>query len=398
MARIKLAYLGGGSTRAVGTMASFIHQGADFEGSEIVLIDLPGSRLDLVKTLADKMIAARGLDMTVTTTTDRRAGLTDVDAVLSSFRPGGFQARVLDEKIPLKHGVIGQETQGPGGFFMCLRAVNVMMGVADDLAAVAPKAKVFNYTNPVNLVAQAWTTHCDIPLVALCEGPIVYPRELMRDLGYVYDDVDAKMVGLNHASWAFDQTYQGKDALPILREEWEKRRDDPTQDPDLLRRLRIATTFNAIPSHYFQYYYCEDEVVAELKAKPTSRAEDILSWAPGYWEHYEEQALTDDPQLDPARSRGGIHELERRGQQCAGDVALPAPPLARDVRGLVMALGEYQASAGHVAWEGDWKAGIRTLASNPLVRTIEKAEVIYTELAAAHREHLPERLIPPSVR
>ena len=69
MARIKMAYLGGGSTRAVGTMASFIHQGADFEGSEIVLIDLPGSRLDLVKTLADKMIAARGLDMTVTTTT-----------------------------------------------------------------------------------------------------------------------------------------------------------------------------------------------------------------------------------------------------------------------------------------------------------------------------------------
>jgi hypothetical protein len=101
---------------------------------------------------------------------------------------------VLDEKIPLKHGVIGQETQGPGGFFMCLRAVNVMMGVADDLAAVAPKAKVFNYTNPVNLVAQAWTTHCDIPLVALCEGPIVYPRELMRDLGYVYEIHDHSLL------------------------------------------------------------------------------------------------------------------------------------------------------------------------------------------------------------
>jgi 6-phospho-beta-glucosidase len=225
--------------------------------------------------------------------------------------------------------------------------------------------------------------------------------------------------------------------MPILREEWERRKDDPSQEPDLLRRLRIATTFNAIPSHYFQYYYCEDEVVAELKAKPTSRAEDILSWAPGYWEHYEEQAQTDDPQLDPARSRGGIHELELAidvmdavfndkdeihpvNVPNAGGVLpgfaedlvveiygrcnanwiepLPAPPLARDVRGLVLALGEYQASAGQVAWEGDWKAGIRTLASNPLVRTIDQAEVIYTELAAAHREHLPERLLPPSVR
>ena len=127
MAAIRMAYLGGGSTRAVGTVASFIHQGDDFAGSEIVLIDLPGSRLDLVKTLADKMAKARGLDMTFTTTTDRRAGLAGVDAVLSSFRAGGFEARVLDEQIPLKHGVIGQETQGPGGFFMALRSVNVMM-------------------------------------------------------------------------------------------------------------------------------------------------------------------------------------------------------------------------------------------------------------------------------
>ena len=56
------------------------------------------------------------------------------------------------------------------------------------------------------------------------------------------------------------------------------------------------------------------------------------------------------------------------------------------------------ALAGKVAWEGDWKAGIRALAANPLVRTIDKAETIYTELAAAHRAHLPERLVPPSVR
>ena len=59
MAAIRMAYLGGGSTRAVGTVASFIHQGDDFAGSEIVLIDLPGSRLDLVKTLAEKMAKAR---------------------------------------------------------------------------------------------------------------------------------------------------------------------------------------------------------------------------------------------------------------------------------------------------------------------------------------------------
>ena len=52
MARIKLVYLGGGSTRAAGTMASFMHNGADFDGSEVVLVDLDASRLELVRTLA----------------------------------------------------------------------------------------------------------------------------------------------------------------------------------------------------------------------------------------------------------------------------------------------------------------------------------------------------------
>ena len=40
MARLKIAYIGGGSTRAAGTMASFIEQGENFTGSEISLVDL----------------------------------------------------------------------------------------------------------------------------------------------------------------------------------------------------------------------------------------------------------------------------------------------------------------------------------------------------------------------
>jgi len=437
VAAIRMAYVGGGSTRAVGTVASFIHQGANFDGSEVVLIDLDQDRLDLVRTLAEKMARARGLDITFTATTDRRVGLTDCEAVLTSFRPGGFEARVLDERLPLAHGVIGQETQGPGGFFMSLRTVGVMMGVAEDLAAVAPKARVFNYTNPINIVAQAWTEHCEIPLVALCEGPMMYPDELLRDLGYDPHLLDARLVGLNHASWSFGGTYDGEDVVPILEREWVARRNDPTQDPMLMRRLRIATTFGGLPNEYFQYYYCEDEVLRELQSKATTRAEDIVSWAPGYWTHYEEQALSDDPVLDPARSRGGIDELELALDvmdavfndrqevlpvnvpnfgavlpgfpehlvvevlgRCGRDWVnpLPAPALPHEVRGLVEALAEYQLLAGQAAWEGDWRDGIRALVANPLVRTIEKANALYYELASAHRDHLPTRLIPPDLQ
>ncbi len=174
MARIKMVYIGGGSTRGAGTMASFMENGQDFDGSEVVLVDLDSERLELVRTLAERMAKARGLDITVSATTDRRAALQDADAVLSSFRPGGFAARVHDERIPLQNGVIGQETQGPGGFFMALRAINVLRGVTADMEEICPDAWIFNYTNPVNIVAQAVTRHSPIKLVSLCEGPIYF--------------------------------------------------------------------------------------------------------------------------------------------------------------------------------------------------------------------------------
>jgi len=187
-----------------------------------------------------------------------------------------------------------------------------------------------------------------------------------------------------------------------------------------------------MPSEYFQYYYFEDEVLGELKSKPTTRAEDILGWVPGYWEHYVEQSRSDRPVLDPDRSRGGIHELELaidcmdavyndRGEtlpvnvpnqgsipgfpdtlvvetlgrcDASGITPLEMPGLPTHVKGLVEALAEYQQAAADAAWSGDARDGVRALASHPLVRSIDLAEKLYAEMAVAHRASLPERLLP----
>src|SRR5215469_1769170 len=310
MARIKLAYIGGGSTRAAGTMASFIAQGAQFNGSEVVLIDPDEEHLRLVQTISQKMAQAEGLDLTIRATTDRRSGLADCDAVLTSFRPGGFAARYLDESIPLKHGVIGQETQGPGGFFMALRSIQVMQGIIADMEAVCPGARLFNYTNPVNIVSQAVTHHTAIPTVSLCEGPIVTNRFLVEMVGLDPDRLDAVSIGLNHASWSVRHLYDGQDVMPRLQEGYLRLKDDPTVDSEDLRVLELACYMGSLPSTYFQYYYFKDEILAELQAKPTTRAQDIMASVPDYWAHYREKAARDEPRLDPSRSRGGIHELE----------------------------------------------------------------------------------------
>ena len=412
-------------------MASLIEQADHFAGSEIVLIDLDPERLALVQTLAQRLAAYRGADLTITTATDRAAGLADSDYVLTSFRPGGFEARYLDERIPLDHGMIGQETQGIGGFFMALRSVAVMKEIIADIERVAPRAMIVNYTNPVNLVAQAVTPHSDVPFVSLCEGPLYSPAELVSAIGLDPALLDVRSIGLNHASWSVHQTYDGEDLMPMLEAAQPRFGSSADLHPRVRRMLNIAVATGHVPSEYAQYYFYTDEILADLSSRPTTRAQDIMALVPDYWAHYREQAEQPHPELDPARSRGGINELElaldviaaiannqprmlpvnvpNRGAipdlpddqvvetfaqvDGAGIFPLALGPLPHPVAGLVQALAEYQLLAGAVAWDGTRKDAIKALLANPLCRNLERIETVYDALAAAHRQYLPERLL-----
>lgn len=432
MARIKLAYIGGGSTRAPGTMAALIaNHGPAFAGSEVALVDLDPGRLDIVRRLASRMAEVRGLDIRFTATTDRCAGLADADAVLTSYRPGGFEARTIDERIPLRHAIIGQETQGPGGFFMALRSIHVLKGILDDIAAVAPRARVFNYTNPVNILADAVQRHSEIPFWAFCEGAYDFPRELARAAGLEPERLTATMVGLNHATWSVEQAYDGADVLPILRDRLAAMRADEAARPADVRLVDLAVRVGAVPASYLCYFYFHDEILAELQARPTTRAEDIVGWTADYWRHYAEQADAPEPALDPARSRGGIFELElalhamdshfndlgdvmpvnTRNDGAlpgfpddlavevwcrvdrAGVQPVPSKPLPAAGVGLIKHLAEYQRLAADAAWHGSRGDAIVALTSHPWIGQFGLAERLYDEMAAAHRAHLPARLL-----
>ncbi len=394
-------------------------------------MDLDAERLEIAGRLGQKLARARGLDLRFSTTTDRRWALQDSDAVLASFRPGGFEARIVDERVPLKHALIGQETEGPGGFFLALRAIHVMRGLADDMQAVCPRAMLFNYTDPAGLVAQALARFTEIPVVSLCEGPSVFPRRLARYADLDPDQVEAVMVGLNHGSWSVRHQYAGQDLLPRVIEAYERKRAEPPRDPQGLRLLRLTAAMEAIPAAPLQYYYFQEDALAELLARRTTRAEDILARVPDYWKHYREQAAADVPALDPQRSRDGLHDLTlaldvmdayfndrqeiwpvnvpNRGAlpdfpdelvvEVPGRVSrdgitpIPSGRLPRPVVGLLKMLAEYQWLAAEAAWQGSRPEAIRALASNPLCFSLPKAEAVYDELAAAHKDYLPERLL-----
>ena len=431
MAGIKLTYIGGGSTRAPGTVASFMDRGAWFAGSEIVLVDLEPDHLAIVERLARQMARVRGLDIRVRATTDRVDGLRDADVVLTSFRPGGFEARILDETIPLRHGVVGQETQGPGGFFMALRSIAAFQAILADIERVAPDATLINYTNPVNVVSEAITHHSPVPTISLCEGPITFPGEAVRAAGLDPTRLDAVLVGLNHTGWTVRHAYDGEDLMPRIRAAAEERARRPSTDARSDRLLRLAATMGALPSSYLDYYYFRQETLDEARSRPTTRAQDILAGTPDYWQHYDEQSRSSEPVLDPARSRGGILELElaidvidamvndrrtiwpvnvpNRGSLPGfpddlvvevpavigrdGAVPIVQPPLPSAVRGLIEALGSYQGLAAEAAWSGGRRDAVVALTSHPLVGSLPLAEHLYDEMAHAHKAYLPERLL-----
>lgn len=431
MASVKLAYIGGGSTRAPGTVASLLERAEAFAGSEVVLVDLNDEHLSIVKRFSENLAKAKGASITFAATTDRRSGLADCDAVLTAFRPGGFEARVIDERVPLKHDVIGQETQGPGGFFMALRSIHVMKSICKDIEAVCPKATIFNYTNPVNIVSQAVSTNSTIPIASFCEGPIIFPRFLAQAAGLDPKELDVTMVGVNHNCWSVYHRYKGADLIEVVRERCDERSGDIGLTKLQQRILQLAATMGAVPSEYFQYYYFGPEILAELKAKPTTRAEDILANVRAYWAHYRAQAASTNPQLDPKCSRGGVHELElaidamdavfndkgsvlpvnvpNTGHAAAGfddDVVvelpchvskagfapIPQPALGPAIRGLVEMLADYQVAAAEAAWREDRNSAIRALMANPLVLSLTKAEAIYNEMSYALAAFLPEGL------
>jgi 6-phospho-beta-glucosidase len=269
-------------------------------------------------------------------------------------------------------------------------SIHVMKDIVADMERVCPQAILFNYTNPVNIVSQAITHHTGIPTISLCEGPIVDPRAIAHVAGLDPGKVDAVMVGLNHGSWSVRHLYDGIDLIPLLRDAYERKKNDPEASAHDVRWLELASTMGSIPNSYFQYYYFKEEAVAELRAKGTTRAQDIMAQVPDYWQHYREQAQLDEPELNPRRSRGGINELElaidvmdaiyndrkevwpvnvpnhgalpdfpddmmvevpgyvdRNGVVPLAQGHLPAP-----VRGLVKMLGEYQALAAEAAWNG----------------------------------------------
>ena len=192
---------------------------------------------------------------------------------------------------------------------MALRAIAVLQQVCTEMEAACPAARIYNYTNPVNIVAQAIAEHSPIDVVSLCEGPIYFVDDIAELAELDPGKLEATMVGLNHGCWSVEHSYSDGDLIELIQQAWERRRDDPGPTSEQRRTLRLAATMEAIPADYFGYYYFRDEVLAELQARPTDsgRGHPLWSLTTGALPR---TGAEPKPHSRPGLSRGGIHELE----------------------------------------------------------------------------------------
>lgn len=137
---IKIATIGGGSSYTPELIEGFINRYEELPVKEIYLVDIEEGKekLEIVGNLAKRMVKKAGLDIDIKLTLDRREAIKNADFVTTQFRVGQLDARIRDEKIPLRYGSIGQETTGAGGFAKAQRTIPVILDICKDIEELSP--------------------------------------------------------------------------------------------------------------------------------------------------------------------------------------------------------------------------------------------------------------------
>jgi 6-phospho-beta-glucosidase len=418
---VKITVIGGGSTYTPELIEGFARRADVLAVDELVLQDISQERLDVVGGLAQRILARQGFGGRLTTTTSLDGAVDGADAVLVQLRVGGQRARLVDETLPAKFGLIGQETTGPGGFAKGLRTIPVVLGIGEMVAERAdPGAWIVDFTNPVGMVTRA-LLDAGHRAIGLCNVAIGFQRRLAGRFGVTPDRVRLDHAGLNHLSWIRHVYVDEVDRLPeiLASDEIDSLADEIEVPAELLR------TLGAIPSYYLHYFYCTDEVVHAQHSGPR-RAEEVLAIEQTLLTMYADPALDHKPEL--LEQRGGAYYSEAAAalvtSLLTGDgahhyvdirnngtieglpdeavVEVPATvdrtgahpvtidALAPELLGLVQAVTAYEVLTIEAARTGNRAVALRALLANPLVRQWDLAVPLFEELLQANRQYLPQ--------
>ena len=209
---VNIAVIGGGSSYTPELVQGLIRRKGILDVGEIRLTDIDTDRLGITGALTERMLKKAGLKTKVRLLPSLAETLTGADFVISQIRIGGLAARHLDETIPLKYGMLGQETTGIGGMMKGLRTIPVMLDIARKMETLAPGAWLINFTNPSGMITEAVMNHSTVKMAGLCNGPVNMLRQARALLPPEAEDFDYSFIGLNHLCW-ITELVSGREGL-----------------------------------------------------------------------------------------------------------------------------------------------------------------------------------------
>jgi len=420
MGKLKIAVIGAGSTYTPELIEGLINRKEILPVTDLALMDIDKRKLEIVGALAKRMIEHGGLACDLTITEDLDTALAGCDFVFVQIRVGKLPARVLDEKIPLKYNLIGQETTGIGGFFKALRTIPVLMDISGKMTKLCPDAWMINFSNPSGICGQALLNNTKTKMIGLCNGPIGMLKIPEWNLDLDKSDVEMEYIGLNHLGYVTSMINKnsGRDHL---KEDLDKIDGSQGHSKEI---IKLA---GGIPSGYLNYFYRPRYNLEKLLAAKTSRGEDCIEIEERLLTMYQDANLYVKP--EELSKRGGamyseiavslaeslwtdnkeVHVVNIKNNGTVDwmesddvieisaavgkDGAVPVPlkhPVSLHIKSMMRTIKTYERYTVEAALHGSKDDAIRALMSNPLIGDTDAAKACFDEMLEAHREYLPQ--------
>ncbi|MGL5593250.1 MAG: 6-phospho-alpha-glucosidase [Cetobacterium sp.] len=290
MKKFSIVIAGGGSTFTPGIILMLLENLERFPIRKIKLYDNDENRQMIIGEGCKILIKDKHPEIEFEYTTNPEIAFSDVDFVMAHIRVGKYPMRELDEKIPLKYGVVGQETCGPGGIAYGMRSIGPIIEMINYMEKYSPNAWFLNYSNPAAIVAEATRRlKPNSKILNICDMPIGTETRMAKILGLSSrKELVVRYYGLNHFGWWTDvRNKAGEDLMPKLKEYISQFGylppevvDKQHMDPSWIETHKKARDImkldpNTLPNTYLKYYLFPDYVV-EHSDKNYTRANEVI--------------------------------------------------------------------------------------------------------------------------
>ncbi|ADP33263.1 6-phospho-beta-glucosidase [Bacillus atrophaeus] len=431
---LKLVIIGGGSSYTPEIIEGIIKRYQHFPVKEVVLVDIEEGeeKVRITSELAKRMIKHADVPIELSYTKDRARALKHADFVTVQIRVGGLNARSLDERIPLSHGLIGQETNGAGGIFKALRTIPVMLDIARDIKEICPEAWLINFTNPAGIVTEALLKHGPHQkVIGVCNIPYNMKNSIAEIFDVNVNRVMIEFAGLNHFVFGQKVWIDGVDRTEeaighLLNDTIDYSPSNIAMLPwnrQFLRSLRM------LPNPYHQYYYQYEDVLAkdiEAYKNKGTRAEAVMDVEKQLFEKYNDADIHEKPK--ELEERGGAYYSEaacslmnslyhhsmdiqtvntlNRGSipdlphdavievnsviTKSGPIPLTVGKLPDSISGAVISIKKFEQLVIEAAITGDDNILYSAMIMNPLIPSDHKAQSVMNEMLEAHKRYLPQ--------